>query len=313
MYLVGINTTMSDTLEKILYDPTIQKLVAVFLGIAVIWGILKIVQRGISGRIKNNETLYKTRKFISFIGFLLTALLITVVYSEKLGGLTVAIGVAGAGIAFALQEVIVSIAGWMAIIFGNFYKTGDRVQLGGIVGDVIDIGVLRTTIMETGEWVNGDLYNGRIVLVSNSFVFKEPVFNYSGDFGFLWDELRLPVQFGSDYELTRKILLSVANEVVGEYTKGAQSEWEIMLKKYRIEPAHTAPRATLAVTDSGVDFTLRYTVDFKFRRSTKDKIYTRTLEEIAKVNDKIYLPASTLQVVSMPDLDLNVKKEDDIS
>lgn len=300
---------MNESIEKILYDPTIQKLVAVFIGIAVIWGILKIVQRGITGRIKNNEALYKTRKFISFIGFLLSALLITVVYSEKLGGLTVAIGVAGAGIAFALQEVIVSIAGWMAIIFGSFYKTGDRVQLGGIVGDVIDIGVLRTTIMETGEWVNGDLYNGRIVLVANSFVFKEPVFNYSGDFAFLWDELTLPVQFGSDYELTRNILLSVANEAVGEYTKGAETEWAEMLKKYRIEKAHTEPRATLAITDSGVLFTLRYTVDFKFRRSTKDKIYTRVLQEIAKVDDKIFLPASTIQVVDMPDLNLHLKQQ----
>lgn len=300
---------MNESIEKILYDPTIQKLVAVFIGIAVIWGILKIVQRGITGRIKNNEALYKTRKFISFIGFLLSALLITVVYSEKLGGLTVAIGVAGAGIAFALQEVIVSIAGWMAIIFGSFYKTGDRVQLGGIVGDVIDIGVLRTTIMETGEWVNGDLYNGRIVLVANSFVFKEPVFNYSGDFAFLWDELTLPVQFGSDYELTRNILLSVANEAVGEYTKGAETEWAEMLKKYRIEKAHTEPRATLAITDSGVLFTLRYTVDFKFRRSTKDKIYTRVLQEIAKVDDKIFLPATTIQVVDMPDLNLHLKQQ----
>jgi small-conductance mechanosensitive channel len=61
---------------------------------------------------------------------------------------------------------------------------GDRVQLGGIKGDVMDIGVLRTTIMETGQWVDGDLYNGRIVL-ANSYVFKEPVFNYSGDFPFM--------------------------------------------------------------------------------------------------------------------------------
>src|SRR5690606_5854844 len=125
----------------------------------------------------------------------------------RLGGLTVALGVAGAGIAFALQEVITSVAGWMATIFGNFYKTGDRVQLGGIKGDVIDIGVLRTTIMETGEWVNGDLYNGRIVLVANSFVFKEPVFNYSGDFSFLWDEIVISVQYGSDIALAKKIML----------------------------------------------------------------------------------------------------------
>jgi small-conductance mechanosensitive channel len=67
----------------------------------------------------------------------------------------------------------------------RFYNTGDRVQLGGIKGDVMDIGVLRTTIMETGQWVDGDLYNGRIVLIANSYVFKEPVFNYSGDFPFM--------------------------------------------------------------------------------------------------------------------------------
>lgn len=299
---------MSDILDKILYDPTIQKIVAVFIGIAVIWGVLKIVQRSFASRIKNNEARYKTRKFISFIGFALSALLVTIVYNEKLGGLTVAIGVAGAGIAFALQEVIVSIAGWMAIIFGNFYKTGDRVQLGGIKGDVIDIGVLRTTIMETGEWVNGDLYNGRIVLVANSFVFKEPVFNYSGDFAFLWDELTVQVQFGSDYELTRNILLSIANEVVSAYTKDAETEWAAMLRKYRIEKAHTDPRVALAITDTGVVFTLRYTVDFKMRRSTKDKLFTLILQEFAKVEDKIFLPASTIQVVDMPELNLNVKK-----
>lgn len=299
---------MSETLDKILYDPTIQKIVAVFIGIAVIWGVVKIVQRSFASRIKNNEARYKTRKFVSFIGFALSALLVTIVYNEKLGGLTVAIGVAGAGIAFALQEVIVSIAGWMAIIFGNFYKTGDRVQLGGIKGDVIDIGVLRTTIMETGEWVNGDLYNGRIVLVANSFVFKEPVFNYSGDFAFLWDELTVQVQFGSDYETARNILLSVANEVVSAYTKNAETEWAAMLRKYRIEKAHTDPRVALAITDSGVVFTLRYTVDFKMRRSTKDKLFTHILQEFAKVDDKVFLPASTIQVVDMPELNLNVKK-----
>ena len=130
-----------------------------------------------------------------------------IVYSDKLGGLTVAFGVAGAGIAFALQEVIASFAGWLAIMFGSFYKTGDRVQLGGIKGDVMDIGVLRTTIMEVGQWVDGDLYNGRIVLVANSFVFKEPVYNYSGDFPFLWDEIKIPIQYGSNYEKTNEILL----------------------------------------------------------------------------------------------------------
>ncbi len=136
-------------------------------------------------------------------------IMVTIVFSDKLGGLTVALGVAGAGIAFALQEVIASVAGWLAILFAGFYKTGDRVQLGGIKGDVIDVNVLRTTLMETGQWVDGDLYNGRIVRIANSFVFKEPVFNYSGDFPFLWDEIKIPVQFGSNYDKARKLFLDV--------------------------------------------------------------------------------------------------------
>lgn len=298
---------MEEFLNKILYDPTVQRLVAVFIGIAVIWGVVKVLQKSLASRIKNNEARYKTRKLTSFIGFVLMALMVTIVYNDKLGGLTVALGVAGAGIAFALQEVIVSVAGWMAIVFGSFYKTGDRVQLGGIKGDVIDIGVLRTTIMETGEWVDGDLYNGRIVLVANSFVFKEPVFNYSGDFNFLWDEIKLPVQFGSNYNRTREILLKVADEVVGEYTKGANEEWAIMLRKFRIEKAKTDPQVSMVVTDGGVVFTLRYTVDFKYRRSTKDKIFTKVLDELQKAEGEILLPASTLQIVDAPDLKVQIK------
>jgi small-conductance mechanosensitive channel len=91
----------------------------------------------------------------------------------------------GAGIAFAHQEIIVSIAGCIAITFGRYYKVGDRILLGGVKGDVIDISVLRTTIMECGSWVDGDLYNGRVVGLANSFLFKDPVYNYSGDFLFL--------------------------------------------------------------------------------------------------------------------------------
>jgi small-conductance mechanosensitive channel len=124
------------------------------------------------------------------------------IFSASLGKMAVVFGVAGAGIAFALQEVIASLAGWVAISFGNIYNTGDRVQLGGIKGDVIDIGMLRTTMMEIGQWVNADLYNGRIVKIANSFVFKEPVFNYSGDFPFFWDEITVPIKYGCDYRLS---------------------------------------------------------------------------------------------------------------
>lgn len=177
---------------NLLKDPTVQKILIIILGIIVINVIAGLIKKGSNKYFSSNDARYKSRKIISFVAYLVIVLFITIVFYEKLGGLTVALGVAGAGVAFALQEVIASLAGWITISFGGFFSTGDRVQLGGIKGDVIDIGMLRTTLMELGEWIEGDQYSGRIVRIANSFVYKEPVFNYSQDFPFIWDEIKFP-------------------------------------------------------------------------------------------------------------------------
>lgn len=303
---------MEEAINTLLHDPVISKLVAIFIGVAVIWGVIKIINRNLTGKIGNMQARYRTRKMVHFGGYVLIAILVTTVYSDKLGGLTVALGVAGAGIAFALQEVIISVAGWMAIVFGSFYKTGDRVELGGIKGDVIDIGVLRTTLMETGEWVDGDLYSGRIVLIANSFVFKEPVFNYSGDFNFLWDEIVIPVQYGSDIALTREILLNAAEVIVTEFKSNAMAEWSEMTKKYMIEKARTEPMVSMTANDNGLQFTLRYTVDYKQRRTTKDKLYTHIITGIEQTYGKVKLPQATLEIIKAPELRVagNFKNDD---
>ena len=207
---------------------------------------------------------------------------------------------AGAGIAFALQEVIASIAGWVVVSFGNFYSVGDRVQLGDIIGDVIDIGVLRTTLMETGQWVKADLYNGRIVRVANSIVFKGPVFNYSGDFPFLWDEITVPVKYGSDYRLAREILQKIADDAVGRLVPEAQKTWRGMVSKYRIEDARIEPAVTLIANDNWMEFTIRYVTDYKRRRSTKDILFTRILEEVDASGGKVALASATFHLVGAP-------------
>jgi small-conductance mechanosensitive channel len=217
-----------------LINPSFERTAFVIIGIVVIYLLTRFARQTLASRIDNTDARYRFRKFVNLIGTLVVIVLITVVFSDRLGNLTVALGVASAGIAFALQEIIASIAGWVALSFGNFYSVGDRVQLGGIVGDVIDIGILRTTIMETGDWVKADLYNGRIVRVANSFVFKEPVFNYSGDFPFLWDEIVVPVKYGSDYRLAKEILQKVANELLGGFVPHAKKTMKDMIKKYRI-------------------------------------------------------------------------------
>jgi small-conductance mechanosensitive channel len=287
-----------------LFDPMVGKLVTVLIGIIIINILVRLSRRALLPRIDGIDTRYRFRKLIGFMGMLVGFILITVVFSNKLGNLTVAFGVAGAGIAFALQEVIASIAGWAAISVGGFYSVGDRVQLGGIVGDVIDVGILRTTVMEIGQWVKSDLYNGRIVRIANSFVFKEPVFNYSADFHFLWDEITVPVKYGSDYHRAREILLAIATEQVGSYIPQAQKDWEQMVKKFMIEKATVEPMVTMIANDNWIEFTVRYVVDFKKRRSTKDLLFTKILDAFGATNGKVSLASTTFHLVDAPVLNV---------
>jgi len=299
---------MGEDIKTVLFNPTIGKIVSIFIGIAIIWLILKAIQKKLFPIIKESDNRYKAKKFSNFVGFVLTVIMITVVYSDKLGGLTVAFGVAGAGIAFALQEVIASFAGWLAIMFGGFYNTGDRVQLGGIKGDVMDIGVLRTTIMEIGQWVDGDLYNGRIVLIANSFVFKEPVFNYSGDFPFLWDEIKIPVQYGSNYVMAKEIIQKVGIEVAGDLTAKSQEKWSAMQNKYRLEDAQTEPMVSMICNDNWVEFTLRYVVNYKRRRVTKTELFTRLLNEIEGSGGEVKFTSATFHLVEAPEFKVKISE-----
>ena len=298
---------MNESIELYLFNPTVGKIATVFIGGAIIWMLIKTIQRNLFSKIKENESRFKAKKVSNFIGYALSIILVTIVFSDKLGGFTVALGVAGAGIAFALQEVIASFAGWMAIMFGGFYKTGDRVQVGGIKGDVMDIGVLRTTIMETGQWVDGDLYNGRIVLIANSFVFKEPVFNYSGDFPFLWDEIKIPVQYGSDYNKAREIILQTGIEVAGDLTQKSREKWVDLQDKFRLEDAQTEPMVSLVTNDNWVEYTLRYVVSYKSRRATKTALFTKILTDIEATNGKVKFASATFHLGEAPEINVRIK------
>ncbi len=194
----------------------------------------------------------------------------------------------------------------MALTTGRFYRVGDRVQLGGIKGDVIDIGLLRTTVMEIGDWVHGDLYTGRVVRIANSFVFKEPVFNYSGDFGFLWDEITLPVTYGVHHAAAREMLMRVVQEVAGQYVEPAKHEWREMLARYRVEDARLDPMVSLVLTDNWLEFTVRYVVPFDRRRTVKDRLFTRVLDEVEASGGKLQLASATSAVVALPRIDVRL-------
>jgi small-conductance mechanosensitive channel len=294
-------------------NPMVRQFIILVIGIIIISFISRSLSHSVPRYIEDSDMSYRLRKLIIFTGYVVIILFTIILYSDRLAQLTVILGVVGAGVAFALQEVIGSFAGWIAISFGQFYKPGDRVLLGGIMGDVIDISILRTTLMECGDWVKADLYNGRIVRIANSFVFKEPVFNYSGDFHFVWDEITIPVKYGSDRTLARNIFQEVVNEVVGDYITPARAEWKKMVHKYLIEKQRIEPAVTLMANDNWLEFTIRYVVDYKRRRGTKDQLFTRILEEIDKTENRVAIASTTIHLVETPVFDVRLTNKDQSS
>ena len=284
--------------DQLLSNPLIERLLYIAIGITIVAFISYYLKRLLNRSIKDNASKYRARKAMNLMSYLLMVIIVLLVYSDKLGSIGVALGVAGAGVAFALQEVIVSFAGWLNIMITGRVNVGERVMIGGVKGDIIDIGVFSSTIMEMGVWIDGDLYNGRIVSISNSFVFKEDIHHYSAEYPFLWDEVRIPIRHDSDVAVARQIFFNVLNEVCGEYAEQSKAHWSKMTMKFRVEEAKVDPMVSMVFDENWITFTLRYVVDFKKRRTIKDLIFTRIHEEMEKTEGKIHV-ASTAMEVSM--------------
>jgi len=137
-------------------------------------------------------------------------------------------------------------------------------------------------------------------------VFKEPVFNYSGDFGFLWDELTLPVTYGVSHALARAMLTRVVQEVVGEHVAPAAKEWREMLARYRVEDARLEPMVTLVLNDNWMEFTARYVVPFDRRRTVRDRLFTRIMDEVDASGGALQLASATSAIVAFPRVDVRI-------
>lgn len=287
----------------------ILELIQFILWITFILFISWLIRKSIDKRIKENSARYRLKKITRLASYILIILLIILTFTSEIKYFTLSIGLISAGIAFALQEVLLSVAGWFAIFGSNIYKPGDRIEINGIMGDVIDIGVTRTTLMEIGQWVKSDNYSGRIVQISNAFVFKGVVHNYSADFPFVWDEIDIPIKYGADITLANQIILDAAKKALINYAEFAKQHWKIMVSKYLIENANVDSTLTFKLTDNLIEFNLRYVVDYKKRRITKNELFKEILNEINKTNGKVALASTTFEINGLLNLNINDKSQ----
>jgi len=300
---------MNNSIENLVAHPLFTKGVAVILATLVILLLVRFAQSATSRKIEDKELRYKTRKLISLAGYLLALIIALIIFSDHLTNLTVIIGALSVGIGFALREMIQSLIGWAVISFGGVYKPGDRIQLGSIVGDVIDIGPLITTVMECGGWVKGDLYNGRLILLSNSLLFKEHIINFSSDFPFLWDEIVIPVRTDSDYRLARSIIERVGQTELSKMSDESKAAWQNFVRQYRVEDARLDPMVIMSFDANWIEFTLRYVVGYRLRRSTKDKLFSSILAGFEETHGKVQIASASFQLTELPPLSFHLERK----
>lgn len=260
------------------------------------------LRRFLKVNLPNTLVRYKSQKGVEVIGYILLIVLTLSYFTGNIKDFTLAIGLFSAGIAVTLQELFLSIAGSLYIFFVKVYKPGDRIEINGIKGDIIDIDSIYTTMMEIGEWVSSDNYSGRIVKLSNAFVFKGPIYNYSNDFPFIWDEFNIPIRYGSDIELAKEIVIKVASEALSEYTINSKDKWKDIVHKYYIEDAQVDPTLAITLTDNWIQFNLRYIVDYKKRRFIKHTLNDKIAQDVLKTNGKVMLASATIEVIKLPEI-----------
>ncbi len=178
-----------------------------------------------------------------------------------------------------MQEVIGAVAGWFNILSGRIYRVGDRIELGGVRGDVIDVTPLRTKILEMGSaldessWVAGRQHTGRIVAVSNKKTFTDPVYNYSAAFEYIWEELTIPISHRSDWRKAEEIMREEAVRV--SRSEGARRALEAMAKRYPVPRTELEPRVFVRATDNWMELSARLIVPVRTARSVTDELTRR--------------------------------------
>ena len=201
--------------------------------------------------------------------------------------LTTAAGIVTAGLAFALQRVITAFAGYLVILRGKTFSVGDRITMGGIRGDVIALTFLQTVVMEMGQpaegdagdpmWVQARQYTGRIVRVSNAVIFDNPVYNYTREFPYIWEELRVPIPYTADRNRAEQILLEAARKYTTKVAELGEAALKALEERYVMKRSELEPEVYWRLTDNWIEMTLRFLVPDTGIRPSKHRNRVRHL------------------------------------
>src|SRR4051812_16597768 len=300
--LVGVDAA---TGTKLLYT----------LGLVAAVVLLRWVARNLVGLLVRGRERHQARFWARQVINLTTAVvvglgLVSIWFDSGLHA-AAGLGIISAGLAFALQKAVISVAGDFLILRGDVFAVGDRIVMGGVRGDVIGLGFLRTTILEMGQpdgdsdntmsvWVDARQPTGRIVTVTNGVVFDDPVYNYSRDFPFLWEELSVGVKFDADRATAERIMMEAALRHSLDGSAIGQDAMRRMRRRFYVPDTDLEPEVFCSLADSWVELAVRFIVPTHGIRQIKSAITRDILDGFAAHG--IDIAYSSYAIVEVPPL-----------
>jgi small-conductance mechanosensitive channel len=261
-----------------LQDEIVRQALLSLAAVVIVLITTRVVLRLVLRYLDDPPRRYRTSKIIRRTGAIVLLVALVLIWSPGQPHLLTILTVIGAGLAIAMREVLLSAVAWLNIILRVPYTNGDRIDVNQVRGDVIDIRLLHTTLMEVGGWVEADQSTGRVVHIPNSWIFQFSVYNYSRGFGFIWNELPVTITFRSDWEAAREIILAMAQESAAVVEQKAAREIRRMSREYLVHYSILTPFVYVRIVPHGVQLTLRYLCEVRKRRGTEHALAISVLD-----------------------------------
>ncbi len=206
------------------------------------------------GRTTNASTIYWVPKISSYIAGTISIYAIGRIWFQEFGEFLTFLGLIAAGLAIALRDPVTNLFGWLFIVARRPYELGHRIQIGETIGDVVDLRLFQTSLLEIGNWVDADQPTGRIVHVPNGKVFTEMQFNYSLGVPFIWDELPVLVTFESDWEEAKNLLTAIVNERILTEDRPSTADLLSMSRMFRAGSMQLDPESLAKLRTAAFSF-----------------------------------------------------------
>lgn len=265
--------------------PIQSKIIATITIVIVLWFLQRLILRSIMKLHSDIAVRYTWRKSAAYTFYIIGIVAVLFVWSNNFGDFATYLGLLSAGLAIAFQDPIVNMAGWYFILFQKPFRVGDRIEVEGQIGDVVDINLFQFTIVEVGNWVSEEQSTGRIIHIPNAKIFKSPLANYNEGLDYIWNEMKVLVTFESNWRKAKVCLQTLLDEHAPNVGESAKRELQASSGEYLLYYHKLTPIVYTTVEDSGVLFTLRYLCKPKNRRSTMCFLWENILDAFQKEED----------------------------